>query len=91
MTKRPKRATLSEQLREFMLKGPKTRGQIHRETGVAESNMSEFVNGRRAGFSFETLDLIGECLGLRLVMDPPGAAHPGTISSEMKKKRAKKA
>jgi len=64
MAKKPK--LISEQLREAMLAADVSRYRIAKDIGVTEALLSRFMNGV-AGIGPETIDKIGEYLGLRLV------------------------
>ena len=66
--KRKEREKLSHQLRRIMAESGLSRYEIARRTGVQESALSRFFNGQR-GLTTETLDKLGECLGLRIVAD----------------------
>ena len=59
---------LSDQLREAILNADISRYVIWKKTGIAESALSRFVNGK-SGLSLDSIDLIAECIGLRLVVD----------------------
>jgi hypothetical protein len=61
---------LTEQLRQAILTCGKTRYAIAKETGVTQDILSRFVHGER-GMSLESLDAVGQCLGLRIVADGP--------------------
>jgi len=63
-----KRQPLSEQLREAILTADKSRYRIAKETGLTEAGLSRFVN-HVAGLSLDSIDKIGECLGLRIVAE----------------------
>lgn len=67
-----KTTPLSEQLRQAILSADKTRYRIAKETGLTEAGLSRFVNGV-SGLSLDSIDKIGECLGLRIVSNtkPP--------------------
>ena len=56
---------LSEQLREIILNAGISRYRIAKETGLTEAGLSRFVN-RVTGLSLDSLDKIGECLGLEV-------------------------
>jgi hypothetical protein len=58
-----KRRPLSEQLRDAILNADKSRYRIAKETGLTEAGLSRFVN-RVSGLSLDSIDKIGECLGL---------------------------
>ncbi len=57
---------LSEQLREAILTAEISRYRIAKETGLTEAGLSRFVN-RVAGLSLDSIDKVGECLGLEIV------------------------
>ncbi len=59
---------LSEQLTQAILNCGETRYQIAQATGISEATLSKYVNGHH-GLSQETVDILGEYLGLRLVVD----------------------
>ena len=63
-----KRQRFSEQLRRAVETSDKTRYRISKETGIAQSILSRFVN-EGAGLSMESVDKLVECLGLRLVAE----------------------
>jgi transcriptional regulator with XRE-family HTH domain len=68
MTMSKKRPKFSDQLRQAIERSDKTRYRISQETGVSEAVLSRFMN-RKVGLSMETVDLICECLRLRLVAE----------------------
>ncbi|MEX0642333.1 MAG: helix-turn-helix transcriptional regulator [Pirellulales bacterium] len=68
--------TLSDQLRIAVLRCEKTRYQISRETGIAQSILSRFINDG-AGLSLANIDKLCESIGARLVVDPPAAKRKG--------------
>ncbi|OHB81709.1 MAG: hypothetical protein A2W31_09335 [Planctomycetes bacterium RBG_16_64_10] len=63
MSKTPK---FSEQLRQAIETAPVTRYRIAVDTGISEAVLSRFVNSK-VGLSMETVDLVCDYLGLRLV------------------------
>ena len=65
-----KKRPISEQLREAIRRSGKTRYRISLETGISESILSRFVN-RRAGLSLANIDVLCECIGVRLMWDVP--------------------
>ena len=67
MSKR-KKTKLSDQVRQAIDDSGLTRYRISQETGIDESALSKIYNGQR-GFNSDTLDILGEYLGLRIVMD----------------------
>jgi len=62
--RKPKRTSLSDQLRVIIEKHEKSRYQISKETGIDASQMSRFIHGT-GRLTTDTLDKIGECLNLR--------------------------
>ena len=68
MSKTRKPTTLSDQLREIILNGPKTRYRISKEAGVDASQLHRFVN-RQGRLTTDTLDKIGVVLKLRLEIE----------------------
>ena len=65
-----KRKSFSDQIRQAIGDCGKTRYRIAQETGIDQAVLSKFVLGQRAGISMATLDLLAECIGLRVVLDP---------------------
>ncbi len=63
-----KPATLSEQLKAAILNSGQTRYRIAQETGITEATLSKFIHGHH-GLSQETVDVLCDYLGLRLVAD----------------------
>jgi transcriptional regulator with XRE-family HTH domain len=61
---------LTDQLRRIVTDSGETLGQIARDTGIAKSARSRFLNGER-GVSAHVLDQLGAYLGLRIVADKP--------------------
>ena len=76
---RAKRIKLTDQLRQAMDGGPKSRYQVSKETGIDEATLSRFIHGK-GGLSMDGLDRIAECLGLNLT----------TAIAAQKPKRAKR-
>ena len=60
--------TLSDQIRQAIDDSGLSRYRIAQESGIDESALAKFYNGHR-GFNSDTLDILGEYLGLRIVMD----------------------
>jgi transcriptional regulator with XRE-family HTH domain len=58
---------LSEQLRDAIEKAGITRYELSKRTGVSECSLSKFVLRQRPGLSFDSLDRIGQELGLVIV------------------------
>ena len=61
-----KQLPFSVQLRRAIERADKSRYRISLETGVSEAVLSRFMN-HKVGLSMETVDLICQNLGLRLV------------------------
>ena len=57
--------TLSEQLREVIVKSGVSRYEISKQTGVSQSALSRFVLGHR-GISVKAMDAVGLFLGLSI-------------------------
>ena len=63
------RKQLSDAVRQAIDDSGESRYAIAKATGIDESALSKFYNGHR-GINTDTLDRIGDHLGLRIVMDP---------------------
>ena len=70
--------TFSDELRRAVEQSGMTRYEIYKRTGIDQSVLSKFVRGQR-GLSMDTVDVLCECLGLRLVGE-----------NELKPKRTRK-
>lgn len=70
ITDMSRKEPFSEQLRKAIRQSDKTRYRISKDTGVSEAVLSRFMN-EKVGLSMETVDLLCEYLGLRLVADAP--------------------
>ena len=66
MAKRTKRTALTEQVRRAIAESGISRYRIARETGIAESTLSNFMADKR-GFSLASLDALGDFLELDIV------------------------
>ena len=73
MAVKVKKTKLTDQLRQAMDGGPKTRYQIFKETGIDQATLSRFMHGK-GGISATALDSIAECLGLHLATAAPAPA-----------------
>jgi transcriptional regulator with XRE-family HTH domain len=62
-----RRAKVSEQVRRAIRKCGVTRYAIAKATGIDQATLSRFMSGQR-GLPMKTLDVLGEFLGLRIVM-----------------------
>ena len=60
--------TLSDAVRKAIDDSGESRYAIAKATGIDESALAKFYNGQR-GITTDTLDRLGEYLGLRIVMD----------------------
>ena len=67
MAKRQSRK-LSDQIRRAMDDSGLTRYRIAQDTGINEAALGKFYHGER-GLSLASLDMLGEYLSLRIVMD----------------------
>ena len=68
MPKKPKRKTLSDELRDAVERSGLTRYAIWQETGIDQGTMSKFMAGNR-GLSLESIDKLADLLGLHVVTD----------------------
>jgi transcriptional regulator with XRE-family HTH domain len=71
----PKRK-FSDDLRRAIARSGKTRYQISAETGLAQSTLSKFVNGK-GGLSVEGIDAICQSIGARLTVEGPAPRKKG--------------
>jgi hypothetical protein len=78
---------LSEQLRDAILNSSASRYRISAACGVREEVLSRFVNGT-AGLSLGSIDRLGLCLGIRLVVDNPKADIEILTPSGRKRRQA---
>jgi len=62
---RKKHIKLSDQIRSAIESSGVTRYRIWKDTGIAESVLSRFMNGH-AGLQMDTLDTLGEYLELEI-------------------------
>ncbi len=60
-------AKLSDEIREAVKASGMSRYAIAKALGIAESTMSRFMSGK-GGLSMEYIDLLGELLGLHIVV-----------------------
>lgn len=79
------KTTISDQLRDAILRCGKTRYRICQETGLNEGVLSRFIN-TDAGLSMESVDKLCECIGARLVLDAemPQAKQPKRSAAKAK-------
>ena len=64
--KKRKKTKISTQIRDAIESADVTRYRIAVETGINEATLSRFMNGT-GGMTVETLDKLGEYLGLEIV------------------------
>ena len=64
--KKRKKTKISDQIRDAIESADVTRYRISVETGINEATLSRFMNGT-GGMTVETLDKLGEYLGLEIV------------------------
>ena len=67
-----KKPPISDQLRKAILASEKSCYRIWKETGIAPSVLSRFLN-RQHGLSMDSVDKLCECIGARLVLEAPPA------------------
>lgn len=79
--KRKKTKPLSQQLRHAVLQCGQTRYRIAKETGITEGQLSRFVRGH-SRLTLDTLDVLGEYLGLEITMRTTGETHGKRIDSK---------
>jgi len=78
--------SITNQLREAIESGPKSRYRLWKETGVDKAALSRFVHGK-AGLSSAAIDALADNLDLELApKQPPPANKPKTT----KRKRSPK-
>ncbi len=75
---------ISDQLREAIERCGKTRYRIHKETGIAQSQLSRFVNDPSVSLSLANIDKLCTCIGAELVLK---AEHAKPKRSTKKPKR----
>lgn len=68
--KRRKQELISDQLRRAIEESELSRYRIAQDTGIDESALAKFFNGKR-GLSLDAIDRLGELLKLRIVADKP--------------------
>jgi len=66
--RRSKTTKLSDEVRQAIDDSGLTRYRIAQDTGLDQAALSKFYNSQR-GITSDTLDRLGEYLGLRIVMD----------------------
>ena len=64
--KKRKKTKISNQIQDAIQSADVTRYRIAVETGINEATLSRFMSGK-GGMSVETLDKLGEYLGLEIV------------------------
>ena len=69
-------AQLIESIRAAVEASGETRYRIAQQTGIAESQLSRLMNGER-GLSVDTLEILADYLGLRIVIEPRGKTTKG--------------
>lgn len=68
-----KPTSLTDQLRHFIEAGEMSRNELSKITGIDKAVLSKFVHGK-CGLSMQSLDKIGETLGLQITKNPKSAA-----------------
>lgn len=70
--------SFTDQIRQAIDDSGLTRYRIAKETGISESNLAQFYNGRR-GLSMEALNALSEFLQLKITL----GRKPGTERAEL--------
>ena len=65
-----KRTNIEDQLRRAIVQGPMTRYALSKQTGVAQSILSDFVNGNRS-LTLTTASKLADVLGLEITKVRP--------------------
>ena len=73
----PAKKPFNEQLRQAIEQADITRYQISKQTGIAQSVLSRFMH-YEVGLSMDSIDLLWEILGLRLVADEKPTRKKGS-------------
>ena len=68
----PSMSKILETLRKAVEKGPKTRYQLAKETGLEQAALCRFVHGQ-TGLTVESVELLAAALGLEIVIRPKDA------------------
>ena len=63
-------AEIYESIREAIERSEKSRYRLSQETGISQTQLSEFLHGRR-GMSVENIELLIEALGLEVTIRRP--------------------
>jgi hypothetical protein len=77
-----KQSVINE-LRQAVLRCGKSRYKICQETGILQSTLSRFVHGQ-SGLGLDGIDLLCECIGLRLVADAKPSKTKATKRAAVK-------
>lgn len=64
-----KSKSVSDQLRDAILRADKSRYQIAKETGLSQALLSRFVN-HVTDLSAPTMETVAACIGQRIVLEP---------------------
>ena len=65
----PGMSAIHDAIRRAISDSEKTRYRLWQETGIAQSQLCEFVHGRR-GMSMDNLETLADALGLEIVVRP---------------------
>lgn len=65
-----------DKIREIISASEKSRYRISQEIGLSQAQLSRLMHGK-SGLSFETLELLAECLGYKIVFEPKNQKKDG--------------
>jgi hypothetical protein len=65
----PAMTPILDDIRKAIDASDKTRYRISKETGISESRLCQLMGGTK-GLSIEALELLADCLGLKIVTEP---------------------
>ena len=68
-------AMIPDTIRKAIEAGNKSRYAIAKETGVSESQLSQFMKGTK-GLSYESLERVARCLDLEITIRPKKKRKP---------------
>ena len=62
-------SAIHDVIRRAIAESEKTRYRLWKETGIAQSQLCEFLHGNR-GMSMDNLEILAEALGLEIIVRP---------------------
>lgn len=71
-----RRAKFGDQVRRAIRDSGLSLYRVSMETGISQSMLSRFMAGKM-GISLDSLDKIGDLIGLKVSLDPAAATHKG--------------